>query len=152
MRLVSYIAWLLLLAGVARAGESSLRSWELGEAAKARYRAGDWPAFFGLALYVERHAPELDCAPQVRLLEALARLRHCRWAEASRLASEPAIAGQAAPLQAFLELQPGLVEQPSRIAPPAFSRRRWFWQLSEPREKDPLQWRVVVESLCPEGQ
>lgn len=149
MKLLGYILLTSLLVPTA---DSGLRSWQLGEAAKARYRQEDWPAFFGLARYIHLHANELECARHVRALEALARLRHCRWSEAAAIAQEPALTEEAAAIRAFLSLQPSLVEQPAPIAAPAFSRRRWFWQFGDAMKSDPLRWRVVVESLCPEAR
>lgn len=125
---------------------SPLRPWALGEAAKILYRNEDWSAFFGLAYYIRLHGGQ----PKVRALEALALIRHCRWTEAYAVAQEPQIASEAAPIIAFLKMQPGLVEKPAPVPPPSFERRRHFWAVQGPRLEDPFRWRLLIDSQCPE--
>lgn len=59
-------------------GSPEAESWALSQAVKVLYSKQRWPRFFGLSSYVRTQYPSLALADDVRLLEILALLRHCR--------------------------------------------------------------------------
>jgi hypothetical protein len=132
--------------------ESSPRfGWAIGEAAKQQYRAGNWPAFFGLLHYA--HSKPKVFTSELNLLEAVARARHCRWSEALALlqhGDEDKSPGSRA-LRSFLALRAKLVELPKPVVTPSLSTTRWYWSLV-PSHPDPFSLRETVPSACPEGR
>jgi hypothetical protein len=59
-------------------GSPEAESWALSQAVKVFYSKQRWPRFFGLSAYVRTQYSSLGLADDVRLLEILALLRHCR--------------------------------------------------------------------------
>ncbi len=59
-------------------GSPQSESWALSQAVKVFYSKQRWPRFFGLSSYVRTQYSALGLADDVRLLEILALLRHCR--------------------------------------------------------------------------
>ncbi|GEM_PF-4663905 len=71
-------------------------SWALSQAVKVFYTKQRWPRFFGLSSYVRTQYSSLGLADDVRLLEILALLRHCRNDDAIALVKVGLAQGSAA--------------------------------------------------------
>ncbi len=136
--------------------QSSLSSWAITETAKNFYRLKQWSRFFGIALYSRSELP-FAASREVRVLEILAAIRHCRFTMAlHRLEDLEKMNDPVVPKlrQLVLESQRILMKSsPAQIKREPFNPSRHTWPLHRVRSPHlshlhPFRVIRVVRSMC----